>query len=148
MEVGGRLPQNILIVPEAWHKMLALAQVDPKNEVQGLAAVSENELGLVIDHPALVEQEVTGTGADSSEGDFDKSFTELSLANKDRIYACYWHSHNTMDAYFSDTDKRQIDKFLAIGCQRLISLCINVKAQSAVRLDYQFPRVWFDKLDW
>ena len=146
MLVGG-VTKPVYITPEAWFKMLAYSRVEKDLECQGLAAIEEDDDKIVIVMPKLVKQ-VVGAAACDSEADFTQSFIDLSIAHPDAVFGCYWHTHASFETHFSATDKTQIQDFLDAGCEKLLSICINTKGDSSLRMDYRFPRVWFTDLKW
>lgn len=108
-------------------------------EISGFGKVERINGELRITDVRIFEQEVTGGSTDLDMDDIAKFLIEENKKGEDvSKYKLWWHSHNTMSAYFSGTDTSTIAE-LGKSFDWLISIVGNHKEEFESRIDIFFP---------
>ena len=109
---------KFIIQEKAWNTMqqyAAIAYDKDKNEISGLIPyklvkhpVSEEKVYELFD-PVIIKQENTGTTTEL-DGEAIRDYQiKAGMKYGTDIKFCWWHSHHTMDAFWSGTDQNEID---------------------------------------
>ena len=108
--------RNFIISEKAWNTMqhyAGIAYDKDKNEVSGMACVkrvkhpvSGKEVWEIFE-PVMLEQENTGTTTEL-DGDALRDYYVKSATKHGDVRYCWWHSHHTMGAFWSQTDLNEI----------------------------------------
>jgi len=117
--------------------IIAACEKADSKEVGGFAYVTQSENGFfIIDDPFLVPQEVSCGEVDYENTDGLSYAIEKSI-EEDRIeqLRCSWHSHGSMNTFWSNIDEEAIDKFRDQGTPWIISLLFNNKGNCTSRID-------------
>ena len=62
--------------------------------------------------PVILKQEVSKSECDLDKGALSIWYSKVASENQDVDYRiCWWHSHNTMNAFWSPTDKKAIEEY-------------------------------------
>ena len=109
---------KFIIQEKAWNTMQQFASIaydKDKNEVSGLIPyklvkhpVSDEKVYELFD-PVILKQENTGTTTEL-DGEAIRDYQiKAGMKYGTDIKFCWWHSHHTMDAFWSGTDQNEID---------------------------------------
>jgi hypothetical protein len=116
---------------QSWAK---LAYDEDKNEVSGIAtAVPNNKGEYIISDIEILKQENSGTNTEL-EGDAVTDYKmryALKYKNPDMKYV-WWHSHHTMEAFWSSTDKTEINAWKNNSFS--LALVVNLKEEYLFRV--------------
>ena len=116
---------------QSWAK---LAYDEDKNEVSGIATAVPNDKGeYIISDIEILKQENSGTNTEL-EGDAVTDYKmryALKHKNPDMKYV-WWHSHHTMAAFWSGTDKTEIDAWKNNSFS--LALVVNLKEEYLFRV--------------
>jgi len=136
------------ILEKDWYEIQAWAKIahsEDGNEISGLLCVLEIEPNkYMLTNPEILKQENTGatTTLDNTEvskymtkwaAKYDGKKVKINGKTFDilsQIRYCWWHSHHTMEAYWSGTDENEIDAWA--NKSWTTSLVVNL------REEYQF----------
>lgn len=124
-----------LMIPAALERKLNAYVQSVDAEIAGMGAIEVREDGnFWVTDIAIYDQEVTGGTADLSPQALAHFQTELIKNGiSPRNWYLWWHSHNTMSAFFSTTDTGTIassDEF-----DHVLSLVVNKKRERKARFD-------------
>lgn len=105
----------------------------------GYAALEDDGKSLIWYDVFLVPQEVSGSSVDyEAKGlayAIDRAGEDGVLAQKDHVWVS-WHSHNSMDSFWSPTDEDCIKIYGRGGMPLLLSFVGNHKHEFKARLDF------------
>lgn len=108
-------------------------------EISGFGKVERINGDLHITDIKIFEQEVTGGTTDLDLDNIAKFLMELNTAGEDPSkYKLWWHSHNTMSAFFSGTDTSTIDE-LGMTFDWLVAIVGNHDQEFKTRVDLFYP---------
>ena len=135
---------EVLIHKESWDKIINYAKaayVTEKAEIGGMAVVTQDEDGdWTIKNPVILPQEIAGTTCDLDKEDLAKYYTEMAMKYKDEVFRfCWWHSHHTMDAFWSGTDLSSIDEYGEGESDVSFALVVNLKEEYKCRISVWKP---------
>lgn len=138
-------PYSVLITFEAYLKLKAYIQ-NVTQEVGGLGAVmvDKEQKQMTVYDIFLIEQEVSAASTDLSPQGMARFYTERKQANPDDDFSAYklwWHSHASMDVFWSGTDNTTIESLNQEIAEDnwLLSIVGNHKDEFLVRLDVYEP---------
>ena len=110
---------NFIISEKAWNIMQQYARIaydEDKNEVSGITCVkkvthptSNKEVWELFD-PIILKQENTGTTTEL-DGDALRDYYVKAAMKYGEVRFCWWHSHHTMGAFWSNTDENEIKQW-------------------------------------
>lgn len=138
-------------------KLLIPAEVEAKlnsyvmavdTEIAGMGKTQITEEGdIMLIDIAIYDQTVTGGTADLSSLALAKFQTELiQNGESPKSWNLWWHSHASMQAFFSGTDTGTIDS--STEYEYLTSLVVNRRRERKARLDVYHPfRFTHENLD-
>ncbi len=135
---------EILIHKESWDKIINYAKaayVSEKCEIGGMSVVTLDKDGdWTIENPVILKQEIGGTICDLDKEDLAKYYTEMAMKYKDQVFRfCWWHSHHTMDAFWSGTDLSSIDEYGEGESDVSFALVVNLKEEYKCRISVWKP---------
>ena len=138
--------KQFIISEKCWHIMqqfAGLAYNEDKNEISGLLhvrkgthPVSKEPVYELFD-PIILEQENTGTTTEL-DGDAIRDYTiKAGMKYGKDIKFCWWHSHHTMGAFWSGTDRNEIEAWKNDSWS--ISLVVNLKQEYKLNISVWDP---------
>jgi hypothetical protein len=135
---------KILIHKESWDKIINYAKaayITEKCEIGGMSVVTLDKDGdWTIENPVILKQEIGGTVCDLDKEDLAKYYTEMAMKYKDQVFRfCWWHSHHTMDAFWSGTDLSSIDEYGEGESDVSFALVVNLKEEYKCRISVWKP---------
>ena len=123
---------KIRIEAKVWEKLLAYIQACPQ-EVGGLGVVEQRLNTLVVTDIFLLEQKVTAATTDLNNGAIARFVADWVRRGRNiGTLRLWWHSHATMNVFWSSTDLATI-KDLADGGW-LLAIVGNHKGETRARL--------------
>lgn len=131
---------KIIFTKEAGDKMWQYVFA-VKTEISGYGKVRQNDDGdFVVEDVAIYEQVVTGTETHISGASVAKFAHELHLRNEStEMWKLWWHSHNTMGVFWSETDRIAMSKGNNYGRDYLLSVVVNFKREVLGCVDLYEP---------
>ncbi|OQX52709.1 MAG: hypothetical protein B5M48_04770 [Candidatus Omnitrophica bacterium 4484_213] len=134
-----------LITPEAKQRLDLYIKL-ASYEISGLGKVQPiNQRDIFISDVFILEQEVSFDSTELDSKTLSKWLTKIVQEGKNPVhYKCWWHSHNDMRVFWSNTDRATIEKF---GSDWMVSIVGNKRGDYLVRLDIFQPfRLTVDNL--
>lgn len=133
----------------AWDKIMAYTMLCP-DEISGLGKVNisgaPGEEVMIVSDVAIFRQSVSGAHSTIPTAALAEFQTERVQAGESmREWCFWWHSHATMDVFFSQTDTNTIEG--STEFPYLVSLVVNKKRQHKARLDVHSPVHMFLELE-
>jgi predicted metallopeptidase len=131
---------TVYFTPYAWAKLWAYVR-NATAEIAGMGIVEvvDNDYLLVSD-VFIVEQEASAAHADFDVDGVARFMEELIAAGREDDIPkmkLWWHSHGTLEAYFSSRDTQTIDEWK--NTSYLVSIVCNKKNRYSARLDLWSP---------
>ena len=107
---------EFFITDKNWDKVINYARSaydKLKAEIGGMAVMVEDELGdWHLHDPEIMKQEVSSGNCHLMKEHLADYYTRAAMKWKDSNFRfCWWHSHHTMDAFWSGTDKTAIEEY-------------------------------------
>lgn len=131
---------EVLVEPDAWKYLWYCVDRASPDEVSGLGIVRVEGERLYVPKILLIEQVsggvdtlLDGSAIASLQYEMTQGGEEEDAANM----LLWWHSHNTMPAFFSGTDFATIERLA--GEPFLLSLVVNCKREYQARVDTWKP---------
>ena len=129
---------SLFYIPEkSWYELQGwakLAHDEDKNEISGLMTAIPDEDGKYkLSDVEILKQENTGSNT-TLEGDAVSEYKmkyAMKYKNKDMKFV-WWHSHHTMDAFWSGTDLKEIDAWENDSFS--LALVINLREEYKFRV--------------
>ena len=133
---------NILISRKNWNKIIAYSESayrQFKSEIGGMAICYENKDGdWVIHDPVILKQTITASNTHLKKKELAIYYTEAHEKYKKHNYRfLWWHSHHTMQAFWSGTDLDTIDEFKEGDFS--FALVVNLKEEYKCRVSVWKP---------
>ena len=128
---------RVLMAPAAEQKIRHWVQL-ARGEVSGLGTVVPQNRGLLIEQVYLLEQQCTGSHTELDDEAVAALLVELDAMGVDTgTVRFWWHSHGTMQAFWSGTDDECIE---GLGNDSyMVSLVTNKRRQDRIRVDQYTP---------
>ena len=121
---------------EDWTTLMQYAKYaydEHKSEIGGYMVVKYVDKQFVFSEPVILQQEITASNTDITTEALGKYFTETEIKYGGEPYwLCWWHSHHTMDVFWSGTDKTAIEQ--SVNDNYAFSLVINLKQEQILRI--------------
>lgn len=135
-----------LVLPKAIEKKIHDYVMSVDSEIAGMGKVRVEGDNIIVEEVMIYQQEVTMGTADLSPQAMAKWQSDLVRAGgSPKQWKLWWHSHNTMAAFFSARDTATID--LQTEGDWMVSLVVNKRKDRECRLDTYRPfRMHLDKL--
>tara|TARA_R100000700_G_scaffold22499_1_gene29223 strand:+ start:176 stop:1129 length:954 start_codon:yes stop_codon:yes gene_type:complete len=135
---------KVYILKECWDKIINYAKAayhGEKAEIGGMSVVTQDKDGdWWIEDPQILNQEIAGTTCDLDKEDLAKYYTQMAVKYKDNNFRfCWWHSHHTMDAFWSGTDLSSIDEYGEGESDLSFALVVNLKEEYKCRISVWKP---------
>jgi len=135
---------KVYILKECWDKIINYAKAayhGEKAEIGGMSVVTQDKDGdWWIEDPQILNQEIAGTTCDLDKEDLAKYYTQMAVKYKDTNFRfCWWHSHHTMDAFWSGTDLSSIDEYGEGESDLSFALVVNLKEEYKCRISVWKP---------
>ena len=133
---------NMLISRSNWNKIIAYAESayrQFKSEIGGMAVCYENKDGdWVVHDPVILKQTITASNTHLKKKELAIYYTEAHEKYKKHNYRfLWWHSHHTMQAFWSGTDLDTIDEFKDGDFS--FALVVNLKEEYKCRISVWKP---------
>ena len=133
---------NVLISRENWNKIIAYSESAHrqfKSEIGGMAICYENKDGdWVIHDPVILKQTITASNTHLKKKELAIYYTDAHKKYKKYNYRfLWWHSHHTMQAFWSGTDLDTIDEFKEGDFS--FALVVNLKEEYKCRISVWEP---------
>ena len=135
---------KVYILKDCWDKIINYAKAayhGEKAEIGGMSVVTQDKDGdWWIEDPQILNQEIAGTTCDLDKEDLAKYYTQMAVKYKDTNFRfCWWHSHHTMDAFWSGTDLSSIDEYGEGESDLSFALVVNLKEEYKCRISVWKP---------
>lgn len=129
---------DIYITRDTYKKMFDYVFAT-KLEISGLGRVEKKEDRLVITDVAIFEQEVSGASTELDIDAIAKFMIDLDKNGEDMsLWKVWWHSHNSMSAFFSGTDTNTMQE-LGNTFDYLISIVLNFDKENKTQFNLFNP---------
>ena len=137
---------KISIHKDSWDKIINYAKAayhTEKSEIGGMAVVIQDKDGnWTIEDPQIVKQEIASTTCDLDKEELAMYYTKAAMEYKDENFRfCWWHSHHTMEAFWSGTDLSSIDEYGEGESDVSFALVVNLKQEYKCRISVWNPVV-------
>jgi len=138
---------GIRITELAHRKLFTYADL-ADGEIGGLGLVRSDHGIVTIYDILLLEQEAGGAHTNLDTGAVANLMTDMMKEGKDTSeLKLWWHSHDTMGAFWSGTDTATIERF-ALTSKWSVSIVINRRREYVARVDVYDPfRLAVDELE-
>ena len=135
---------EVYIDKECWDKIINYAKAayhTEKCEIGGMSVVTQDKDGdWLIQEPVILKQEIGGTTCDLDKEELAKYYTQMAVKyNKTNFRFCWWHSHHTMQAFWSGTDISSIDEYGEGESDLSFALVVNLKEEYKCRVSVWKP---------
>jgi len=135
---------KVYILKDCWDKIINYAKAayhGEKAEIGGMSVVTQDKDGdWWIEDPQIMNQEIGATTCDLDKEDLAKYYTQMAVKYKDTNFRfCWWHSHHTMDAFWSGTDLSSIDEYGEGESDLSFALVVNLKEEYKCRISVWKP---------
>jgi proteasome lid subunit RPN8/RPN11 len=125
-----------------WQKLHDYAQVaydKHKSEIGGmLVAVEDKDGDWILEDPVILKQEISGSNCILDKDALALYYTKAGVKHKDSNFRfVWWHSHHTMDAFWSGTDLTAIKEYSDGDFS--FALVINLKGKHIFRVSCWKP---------
>ena len=135
---------EVYIHKECWDKIINYAKAayhTEKCEIGGMSVVIQDKDGdWKIQEPVILKQEIGGTTCDLDKEELAKYYTQMAVKYKDTNFRfCWWHSHHTMQAFWSGTDLSSIEEYGEGESDLSFALVVNLKEEYKCRVSVWKP---------
>ena len=135
---------EVYIDKECWDKIINYAKAayhTEKCEIGGMSVVIQDKDGdWIIQEPVILKQEIGGTTCDLDKEELAKYYTKVALEYKWANFRfCWWHSHHTMQAFWSGTDISSIEEYGEGESDLSFALVVNLKEEYKCRVSVWKP---------
>ena len=135
---------EVYIDKECWDKIINYAKAayhTEKCEIGGMSVVIQDKDGdWKIQEPVILKQEIGGTTCDLDKEELAKYYTKVALEYKWANFRfCWWHSHHTMQAFWSGTDISSIEEYGEGESDLSFALVVNLKEEYKCRVSVWKP---------
>ena len=125
-----------------WNKIINYAGIsydEFKAEIGGMSVMIEDEDGdWELKDPVILKQVVTAGNTHLDKDELAKYYTRTAKKYaKKNFRFCWWHSHHTMDAFWSGTDTNTIEEFSDGDFS--FALVVNLKEEYKFRVSIWKP---------
>ena len=130
------------IAQKNWDKILGYAEEaykTEKSEIGGMSVMVEDKDGdWILEQPVILKQEISGGNTVLDKDALADYYTKQAMKmGKKNFRFCWWHSHHTMSAFWSGTDKTAIDEFDEGDFS--FALVVNLKGEYKFRVSVWKP---------
>ena len=139
---GIAMDNEFYISQSNWNKIINYAGIaydEFKAEIGGISVKIEDEDGdWELKDPVILKQVVTAGNTHLDKDELAKYYTRTAKKYaKKNFRFCWWHSHHTMDAFWSGTDTNTIDEFSDGDFS--FALVVNLKEEYKFRVSIWKP---------
>ena len=125
-----------------WDKVISYAQAawdEHRSEIGGMmVVVQDKDDDWQIQDPVILKQRISSGNTHLDKEELAKYYTKAAKKYKDNIFRfCWWHSHHTMQAFWSGTDTSTIDEFSDGDFS--FALVVNLKEEYKFRVSVWKP---------
>ena len=130
------------ITQKSWDKILGYAEEaydTEKSEIGGMSVMVEDKDGdWELQDPVILKQEISSGNTVLEKDALAIYYTKKGKKmGKKNFRFCWWHSHHTMSAFWSGTDKTAIDEFNEGDFS--FALVVNLKGEYKFRVSMWKP---------
>ena len=128
------------ITKDNWQKLQAYASIaytEFKGEIGGQLVLIEKEGKYWLENPVILKQTISGTKCDLDAGELAIHYSKMASKYGDNVRHVWWHSHHTMEAFWSGTDTDTIEEGETKDFS--VSLVINLKEEYKLRVQFFHP---------
>ena len=130
------------ITQKNWDKILGYAEEaykTEKSEIGGMSVMVEDKDGdWILEQPVILKQEISSGNTVLDKDALADYYTRQAMKmGKKNFRFCWWHSHHTMSAFWSGTDKTAIDEFDEGDFS--FALVVNLKGEYKFRVSVWKP---------
>ena len=130
------------ITQKSWDKILGYAEEaydTEKSEIGGMSVMVEDKDGdWELQDPVILKQEISSGNTVLEKDALAIYYTKKGKKmGKKNFRFCWWHSHHTMNAFWSGTDKTAIDEFNEGDFS--FALVVNLKGEYKFRVSMWKP---------
>ena len=125
-----------------WNKIINYAGIaydEFKSEIGGMSVMVEDPEGdWELKDPVILKQVITAANTHLDKDELAMYYTKAAKKYKNKNFRfCWWHSHHTMDAFWSGTDLSTIDEFSDGDFS--FALVVNLKEEYEFRVSLWKP---------
>jgi len=136
------MDQTFYSSQENWDKLHHYAREaydKHKSEIGGmLVAVEDKDGDWILEDPVILKQEISMTNCVLDKHELAKYYSKAGVKHKDSNFRfVWWHSHHTMDAFWSGTDLTAIKEYSDGDFS--FALVINLKGDHVFRVSSWKP---------
>ena len=137
---------EFIISQKAWDTMQQYAGISHEkdgNEISGMLIVKQvkhpitDENVFELSEPSILKQENASTSTELDADALRKYYIKTVKQHGPGIRYCWWHSHHTMEAFWSTTDEREIKAWENKSWSS--ALVINLKGEYLLRISVWSP---------
>jgi len=134
-----------------WNKIIDYARAANKlfnTEIGGmLIALEDKEGDWELMNPVILTQDVTAASTVLEKEELAEYYNSIAMNKKygPKTQFVWWHSHNTMKAYFSSTDTNTMLEYK--GGRFSMSLVVNIEGSYVFRVSVWDPVVAYEELE-
>jgi len=134
--------QDFYISEKDWNKIQNYAQAaynSSKSEIGGmLVAIEDKDGDWELKDPVILKQEISGSNCVLDKDDLALYYTKVGSKLKNKNFRfVWWHSHHTMDAFWSGTDLTAIKEYSDGDFS--FALVVNLKEEYKLRVSIWKP---------
>jgi proteasome lid subunit RPN8/RPN11 len=107
------------------------------SEIGGYMVVIKEDDGFVMKEPVILEQEISAGNTVIKKEALAKYQQKAAMEHGTDVYFCWWHSHHTMQAFWSGTDLAAIQQSKYSDAS--FSLVVNLKEEYLFRVSIWEP---------
>lgn len=110
-----------------------------KSEIGGMCIAEKDKNGdYFLKNPVILKQSISASNTELSKEALASYYTKTAMKMKDKDYQfVWWHSHHTMNAFWSSTDLKAIEEMNQGDMS--ISLVVNLKEEYVLRVNIWKP---------
>ena len=123
-----------------WNKVINYSKYawdEHKSEIGGYMVVIKEDDEFIIKEPVILEQEISGGNTVIKKEALAKYQQKAAMKYGTDVYFCWWHSHHTMNAFWSGTDLNAIQQSKHSDVS--FSLVVNLKEEYLFRVSIWQP---------
>lgn len=123
-----------------WSKVINYSKYawnEHKSEIGGYMVVIKEDDGFVMKEPVILEQEISAGNTVIRKEALAKYQQKAAMEYGTDVYFCWWHSHHTMNAFWSGTDLAAIQQSKYSDAS--FSLVVNLKEEYLFRVSIWKP---------
>jgi hypothetical protein len=109
-----------------------------KSEIGGQMVVVEDAEGdYILKEPVILEQEISASNCTMTAEALALHYSKMMQKHGKKVRHCWWHSHHTMNAFWSGTDNATILE--TPSKDWTVSLVVNLKKEYKLRIQFFQP---------